>query len=72
MHASYLYGGARAEHACGTPLQESLEERKHASLLIGFQNERGGRVKMATLLSPEANYDHPDKVGRKRSAHTRT
>ena len=41
--------------------QESLGERSHARKLITFQNERGGRVRMASLVAPEAEFNHPEK-----------
>lgn len=39
----------------------SDEERDHAQLLISFQNIRGGRVKLSGIVSPEMEYNHPDK-----------
>jgi len=32
---------------------ESDSEREHAQLLLNFQNKRGGRVKLHTLVAPE-------------------
>jgi len=40
---------------------ESDEERAHAQLLIDFQNKRGGRVKLHTLMSPETEFANSDK-----------
>jgi ferritin heavy chain len=39
----------------------SDEERDHAQLLITFQNVRGGRVKLSGIVSPEMEYNHPEK-----------
>jgi ferritin heavy chain len=39
----------------------SDEERDHAQLLITFQNIRGGRVKLSGIVSPEVEYNHPEK-----------
>lgn len=39
----------------------SDEERDHAQLLVTFQNVRGGRVKLSGIVSPEMEYNHPEK-----------
>jgi ferritin heavy chain len=39
----------------------SDEERDHAQLLVTFQNIRGGRVKLSGIVSPEMEYNHPEK-----------
>jgi ferritin heavy chain len=35
---------------------ESDAEREHAQLLLNFQNKRGGRVKLHTLVAPEMEF----------------
>lgn len=39
----------------------SDEEREHAQKLIDFQNMRGGRVKLATITGPQAEFDNAEK-----------
>eukprot|EP00884_Botryococcus_braunii_P001827 jgi/Botrbrau1/11645/Bobra.168_2s0003.1 len=41
--------------------EESKEERGHAEKLMKFQNLRGGRIKLQSILAPETEYDHPEK-----------
>jgi ferritin heavy chain len=41
--------------------EASLEERTHAQQLMDYQATRGGRVKLATLMAPEADYNHEEK-----------
>eukprot|EP00878_Enallax_costatus_P018874 GHUV01019897.1.p1 GENE.GHUV01019897.1~~GHUV01019897.1.p1 ORF type:complete len:174 (+),score=49.09 GHUV01019897.1:94-615(+) len=41
----------------------SEEEREHAELLMQYQNTRGGRVRLASMIQPEAEFNHPEKVG---------
>lgn len=41
--------------------EQSEDERKHAQLLIEHQNRRGGRVKLQTILGPEAEFGHDTK-----------
>lgn len=41
----------------------SEEEREHAELLMEYQNVRGGRVRLASMLQPEAEFNHDEKVG---------
>eukprot|EP00884_Botryococcus_braunii_P001828 jgi/Botrbrau1/11646/Bobra.168_2s0004.2 len=40
---------------------QSEEEREHAQKLMSYQNRRGGRVKLHSILMPEMEFDHPDK-----------
>lgn len=40
----------------------SEEEREHAELLMEYQNVRGGRVRLASILQPETEFNHDDKV----------
>lgn len=40
---------------------ESLEERHHAELLMDYQNQRGGRVKLKSIMMPEMEFNHKDK-----------
>ncbi|KAF8072675.1 PFE2 [Scenedesmus sp. PABB004] len=39
----------------------SEEEREHAELLMAYQNTRGGRVRLASMIQPEVEYGHADK-----------
>jgi ferritin heavy chain len=41
--------------------EASDEERDHAQKLISYQNERGGRVRLAPLAAPETEFSHPEK-----------
>jgi ferritin heavy chain len=41
----------------------SEEEREHAELLMEYQNVRGGRVRLASIIQPEVDFDHAEKVG---------
>eukprot|EP00850_Spirogloea_muscicola_P009179 SM000051S17539 [mRNA] locus=s51:93143:95570:- [translate_table: standard] len=41
--------------------EASDEERGHAELLIEYQNKRGGRVKLQSILMPVMEFDHPEK-----------
>ena len=40
----------------------SEEEREHAEILMQYQNQRGGRVKLKSILMPEMEFNHPEKV----------
>eukprot|EP00898_Chlorokybus_atmophyticus_P000278 jgi/Chlat1/1250/Chrsp115S01661 len=39
----------------------SEEEREHAESFIDYQNMRGGRVKLQSIMLPEMEFDHPEK-----------
>eukprot|EP00262_Sarcandra_glabra_P004422 TRINITY_DN1544_c0_g1_i5.p1 TRINITY_DN1544_c0_g1~~TRINITY_DN1544_c0_g1_i5.p1 ORF type:complete len:160 (-),score=44.44 TRINITY_DN1544_c0_g1_i5:380-859(-) len=39
----------------------SEEEREHAEKLMEYQNKRGGRVKLQSILMPLTEFDHPEK-----------
>ncbi|CAK9218066.1 unnamed protein product [Sphagnum troendelagicum] len=39
----------------------SDEEREHAEKLMKYQNKRGGRVKLQSIVMPVMDFDHPDK-----------
>ncbi|KAI3835870.1 hypothetical protein MKX03_019271 [Papaver bracteatum] len=41
--------------------EASVEEREHAELLREYQNRRGGKVKMQSILMPLYEFDHPEK-----------
>lgn len=41
--------------------ENSEEERHHAELLMEFQNRRGGRVKLQSIMMPEMEFDNADK-----------
>ena len=40
---------------------ESVEERHHAELLMEYQGTRGGKVKLGAIMTPETEFDHPEK-----------
>lgn len=40
----------------------SAEERGHAELLMEYQNKRGGRVSLKSILIPEMEFNHAEKV----------
>ncbi|KAE8711545.1 Ferritin-2 [Hibiscus syriacus] len=39
----------------------SVEERQHAEMFMDYQNKRGGKVVLQSMLMPIAEYDHPEK-----------
>lgn len=39
----------------------SDEEREHAEKLMSYQNQRGGRVKLQSIVMPVMEFDHPEK-----------
>lgn len=39
----------------------SLEERGHAEMFMEYQNKRGGRVKLQSILMPVSEFDHEEK-----------
>ncbi|OAY69034.1 ferritin-4, chloroplastic-like [Ananas comosus] len=41
--------------------ESSEEEREHAEKLMKYQNKRGGRVKLQTILMPLSEFDHAEK-----------
>eukprot|EP00899_Mesostigma_viride_P006556 jgi/Mesvir1/15901/Mv02804-RA.1 len=41
--------------------ESSAEEREHAELLMEYQNKRGGRVKLQSIMLPQMEFDHPEK-----------
>ncbi|KAJ1699050.1 hypothetical protein LUZ63_007562 [Rhynchospora breviuscula] len=41
--------------------ESSEEEREHAEKLMKYQNKRGGRVKLQSILMPMSEYDHFEK-----------
>jgi len=41
--------------------EESVEERSHAEKLIEYQNKRGGRVVLGSLMSPITEFDEAEK-----------
>lgn len=41
--------------------ESSEEERGHAEKLMEYQNKRGGRVKLQSILMPLTEFDHPEK-----------
>jgi Ferritin-like domain len=40
----------------------SEEEREHAEQLMEYQNLRGGRVRLSSMLQPETEFGHAEKV----------
>ncbi|CAD6255244.1 unnamed protein product [Miscanthus lutarioriparius] len=41
--------------------ESSDEEREHAEKLMEYQNKRGGRVRLQSIVTPLTEFDHPDK-----------
>ncbi|XP_010543918.1 PREDICTED: cytosolic endo-beta-N-acetylglucosaminidase 1 [Tarenaya hassleriana] len=41
--------------------ESSVEERGHAEKFMEYQNKRGGRVKLLSILPPLAEFDHAEK-----------
>ncbi|KAK3422658.1 hypothetical protein EUGRSUZ_G03088 [Eucalyptus grandis] len=41
--------------------ESSEEEREHAEILMEYQNKRGGRVKLRSIVMPLSEFDHEDK-----------
>ncbi|KAG8089306.1 hypothetical protein GUJ93_ZPchr0011g27445 [Zizania palustris] len=41
--------------------ESSDEEREHADKLIKYQNKRGGRVRLQSIVTPLTEFDHPEK-----------
>ncbi|XP_050154869.1 ferritin-3, chloroplastic-like isoform X4 [Malus sylvestris] len=41
--------------------ESSEEERDHAEKLMEYQNKRGGRVKLQSILMPVSEFEHPEK-----------
>eukprot|EP00882_Tetradesmus_deserticola_P006243 GHRQ01006569.1.p1 GENE.GHRQ01006569.1~~GHRQ01006569.1.p1 ORF type:complete len:212 (+),score=95.78 GHRQ01006569.1:278-913(+) len=39
----------------------SEEEREHAEQLMQYQNVRGGRVRLASIIQPEVDFNHAEK-----------
>ena len=63
-HAMYAYFARDNVYLPGIAqhfLEESLEERSHAELLMNYQIMRGGRVELQAIMPPQVDYDHPEK-----------
>ncbi|WRX12341.1 Ferritin/DPS protein domain - like 1 [Theobroma cacao] len=41
--------------------ESSLEEREHAEKLMKYQNKRGGKVKLQSIVMPLSEFDHAEK-----------
>ncbi|XP_027329334.1 ferritin-4, chloroplastic [Abrus precatorius] len=41
--------------------ESSEEEREHAEKLMKYQNKRGGKVKLQSIVMPLSEFDHADK-----------
>ncbi|KAF8402579.1 hypothetical protein HHK36_010666 [Tetracentron sinense] len=41
--------------------ESSVEERQHAEILMEYQNKRGGKVKLQSILMPLSEFDHVEK-----------
>lgn len=39
----------------------SEEEREHAEMLMAYQNKRGGRVRLGSIIQPETEFNHAEK-----------
>ncbi|CAN6300811.1 unnamed protein product [Urochloa humidicola] len=41
--------------------ESSDDEREHAEKLMKYQNKRGGRVRLQSIVTPLTEFDHPEK-----------
>ncbi|TKY47576.1 Ferritin-3 [Spatholobus suberectus] len=41
--------------------ESSEEEREHAEKLMEYQNKRGGRVRLQSIVTPLSEFDHEEK-----------
>ncbi|AES98768.2 ferritin [Medicago truncatula] len=41
--------------------EASVEERQHAEMMMEYQNRRGGRVQLQSMLLPISEFDHAEK-----------
>ncbi|CAA7052772.1 unnamed protein product [Microthlaspi erraticum] len=41
--------------------ESSVEEREHVEKLVEYQNKRGGRVKLQSIVMPLTEFEHVDK-----------
>ncbi|KAK7385569.1 hypothetical protein VNO78_31293 [Psophocarpus tetragonolobus] len=41
--------------------ESSMEERMHAEMMMEYQNKRGGRVQLHSMLMPFSEFDHAEK-----------
>ncbi|KAG6436613.1 hypothetical protein SASPL_101514 [Salvia splendens] len=41
--------------------ESSVEEREHAEKLMEYQNKRGGKVKLQSIVMPLSEFDHAEK-----------
>ncbi|KAM3312302.1 hypothetical protein ACQJBY_032331 [Aegilops geniculata] len=41
--------------------ESSDEEREHAEMLMAYQNRRGGRVRLQSIVTPLTEFDHSEK-----------
>ncbi|KAL1172218.1 hypothetical protein V6Z11_A05G335000 [Gossypium hirsutum] len=41
--------------------ESSLEEREHAEKFMEYQNKRGGKVKLQSIVMPLSEFDHAEK-----------
>ncbi|XP_044432019.1 ferritin-1, chloroplastic [Triticum aestivum] len=41
--------------------ESSDEEREHAEMLMEYQNRRGGRVRLQSIVTPLTEFDHSEK-----------
>ncbi|KAJ0259469.1 Ferritin-4 [Hirschfeldia incana] len=41
--------------------ESSVEEREHAEKLMEYQNKRGGKVKLQSIVAPLSEFEHVDK-----------
>ncbi|KAG5111354.1 hypothetical protein JHK82_040577 [Glycine max] len=41
--------------------ESSMEERQHAEMMMEYQNKRGGRVQLQSMLMPFSEFDHSEK-----------
>ncbi|KAL4557874.1 hypothetical protein LXL04_036068 [Taraxacum kok-saghyz] len=46
---------------CRFVKESSEEEREHDEMFMEYQNKRGGKVKLQSILMPLSEFDHADK-----------
>ncbi|XVF24177.1 hypothetical protein REPUB_Repub13aG0104900 [Reevesia pubescens] len=59
--SSFLRFSSPRNNGTGFFKESSLEEREHAEKLMEYQNKRGGKVKLQSILMPLSEFDHAEK-----------
>ncbi|VAI30354.1 unnamed protein product [Triticum turgidum subsp. durum] len=57
----YHYSVLMRVCSCRFFKESSDEERGHAEKLMEYQNKRGGRVRLQSIVTPLTEFDHPEK-----------